>query len=48
MLVIGNSFEVSVNDEIGAAVESSLAEIKSIKENYSLDDIIKTVENNKK
>ncbi|MEK6955777.1 MAG: DUF87 domain-containing protein [Nanoarchaeota archaeon] len=43
-----NSFEVSVNDEIGAAVESSLAEIKSIKENYSLDDIIKTVENNKK
>ena len=43
-----NTFEVSVNDDIGAAIESSLAELKNIKNNYSVDEIIKTVENNKR
>ncbi len=43
-----NSFEIKLTDPIGVAIESSLAELKKEKTNYSLDNIISYVESNKR
>ena len=43
-----NSFDISIMDPIGVAIESTLAELKENNENYSVDEIINAIENNKK
>lgn len=43
-----NSFGVSIIEPIGVAIESSLANLKSRKNNYSLVEIIYSIEENKK
>ncbi|MBI2148798.1 hypothetical protein HYU23_03895 [Candidatus Woesearchaeota archaeon] len=43
-----NSFNVFVTDAIGIAIESIISKIKEEKSNYSIDEIIKAIEDNKK
>ncbi|MBS3152394.1 ATP-binding protein [Candidatus Woesearchaeota archaeon] len=42
-----NSFEISITEKIGVAIESTISIIKEEKQTYSIDNIIKAIENNK-
>ncbi len=43
-----NSFDISITDQIGVAIESTIAKLKDEKLNYSVSDIIKALDDNKK
>ena len=43
-----NAFEIPVTENIGVAIESTLSKLKEEIKNYSTEDIINAIENNKK
>ncbi len=43
-----NAFEMPITSTIGVAIESTISKLKDQKENYSVDKIIESIENNKK
>ncbi len=43
-----NAFDIQLTEPIGVAIESSIAKLKEEKNNYSVDDIIGELEENKK